>query len=394
MTARGTTPVGWEFWYRIWCGYVVGGLVVSGILVVVLQREFAGNVWGALAALTGLLLWCAQLAPRRDNPEAFYHRTVSRKSVTFVAGTLVFFVAAGWWSAGAVAALMVVYALIYMSLPVRPAMLVAGAASLTPLIFTLLSHTYVPLGLTVSLIAVVCNPAIGATIALAIDRGEQLAVLLRQLEASRADVARLSRKAGSAAERARLAREIHDTLTQGFTGIVTLAQAVESELDSDPALARRHIALIEATARENLVEARAMVESLAPPELSAGPLAESVRRRCRRLADETGIEVSVEVDSTVPQLNTVTEVVLLRAVQEALANVRKHSHADSVTVALARVGKGVRLSVSDNGIGFDADDADGFGLPGLRSRAREIGATLTVTTAPSSGTRVEIEVPS
>ncbi|MFD6162823.1 sensor histidine kinase [Nocardia sp. NPDC060256] len=393
MTARVPAPVGWEFWVRIWAAYVVGGIIATGVLVVVLRREFAGNMWTSLAALAGLLAWSALLAPRRNNPEAFYRRTVDRNSVLFVAGVLVLFLVAAWWSPQANAALMVVYALIYMALPVQAAISVAVAISLTPLVYALISQTDVPMGLTISLIAVVFNPAIGATITLAIDRGEQLAVLLHQLESSRADVARLSHEAGMAAERARLAREIHDTLTQGFTGIAALAQAVDSEFDADPAAARGHIALIEATARENLVEARTMVEALTPAELGTGPLAESVRRRCRRLADETGIEVVVQLDSTVPQLDTATEVVLLRAVQEALTNVRKHAHADSVHVTLGRTDLGVRLSVADNGIGFDIDDTDGFGLPGLYSRAREIGATVMVTSGSSIGTRVDIVVP-
>ncbi|WP_433664139.1 sensor histidine kinase [Nocardia sp. CA-128927] len=393
MTARGPVPVGWDFWVRIWAAYVVVGIIATGVLVVVLQRESAGYQWTSLAALACLLAWSAQLAPRRNKPEEFYRRTVNRNSVLFVAVALVLYLVVAWWSPQAVAAVMVVYALIYMSLPVRPAMLVAGAISFTPLVYSLVRQTDVPMGLAISLIAVVFNPPIGATIALAIDRGEQLTVLLRQLEGSRAEVARLSREAGTADERARLAREIHDTLTQGFTGIATLAQAVESEFDVDPVVARRHIALIEATARENLIEARTMVEALTPPELGTGPLAESVRRRCRRLADETGIEVVVQLDSTVPQLDIGTEVVLLRAVQEALANVRKHAHADSVHVTLTQIDQGVRLSVADNGIGFDIDDTNGFGLPGLRSRAQEIGATVTVTSAPRMGTRVDIVVP-
>ncbi|MFG1793378.1 sensor histidine kinase [Nocardia sp. NPDC049149] len=393
MTARGLAPVGWDFWVRIWAAYVVGGIIATAVLVIVLQHEFAGHMWTSLAALAGLLAWSALLAPRRSNPGAFTHRVVDRNSVSFVAVALVLFLIAAWWSPQANAGLMVIYALIYMSLPVRPAMLVAGAISLTPLVYSLISQLDVPMGLTISLIAVVFNPPIGGTIVLAIDRGEQLAVLLRQLESSRADVERLSREAGTAAERARLAREIHDTLTQGFTGIATLAQAVDSEFDSDPVVARRHIALIEATARENLIEARAMVEALTPPELGVGPLADSVRRRCERLTDETGISVHVEVDSTVPQLDTATEVVLLRVVQEALTNVRKHAHADCVHVTLTRTDQDVRLSVADNGIGFDLARTNGFGLSSLRSRAHEVGATVAVTTSPGAGTRVDIVVP-
>ncbi len=372
---------------------MVGGIIATGVLVIVLRRVYAGETWVALAALTCLLAWSALLSPRRDNPDAFYRRRVSRNSVLFVVGVLLFFDVAAWWSPPALAAVMVVYALIYMALPVRAAMVVAGAVSFTPLVFALVAQTEVPMGLAISLVAVVFNPAIGATITLALDRGEQLAILLDQLERSRADVARLSREAGSMAERARLAREIHDTLTQGFTGIATLAEVVESEFDTDPVAAHRHIALIAATARENLIEARTMVETLTPPDLGGGSLAESVRRRCRKLADETGIAVVVNVDSTVPQLDTGTEVVLLRAAQEALTNVSKHARADSVTVDLTRTGQGVRLSVADNGIGFAVADAGGFGLPGLRSRAQEIGAVVTVTTSPGAGTRVAVEVP-
>ncbi|MGW4247882.1 sensor histidine kinase [Nocardia sp. NPDC004722] len=413
MNVRATGPERWVFWYRIWCAYVVGGCVATIVLAIVMRRQDAGHVWAAVAALCGLLLWSAQLAPRLSDPDAFFRRTVNRRSVTFVAGALVCFMAAIWWSTSAVAAVMVVYALIYMSLPVRAAILVAAPVSFAPLIASLVTHTDVPLGLAISLVAVVFNPAIGSTIALAIDRGEQLAVLLEELERSRTDVERLSREAGSAAERTRLAREIHDTLTQGFAGIAALAQALESELDADPDAARRHCALIEATARENLVEARSMVETLMPPDLGSGSLADSVRRRCRRLTDETGIEVEVHVDPAVPHLDTGTEVVLLRAAQETLANVRRHSRADTVRVDLARTRDGVRLSVADNGIGFDASGLNdsgtsgfvgngsganssgpnGFGLAGLRSRAREIGATVDVTTSPGAGTRVDIEVP-
>ncbi|GAB0108543.1 sensor histidine kinase [Nocardia sp. JMUB6875] len=393
MNVRASAPERWEFWYRIWCTYVVGGCVATGVLVVALRQQYPGNTWVALAALACLLAWTVPLKRRRNNPEWFYRRAVNRDSVFFVAGVLVFFLVAVWWAEPAITAIMVVYALIYMSLPVRPAMIVAAAVSFVPLIFSIATGVDLPMGLAISLIAVVFNPPIGATITLAIDRGEQLAVLLDELERSRADVARLSREAGSAAERSRLAREIHDTLTQGFAGIAALSQAVESEFDDDPVTARRHVALIGATARENLIEARAMVETLTPPELGAGSLAESVRRRCHRLGDETGIEVDVHVDSTVPQLDTGSEVVLLRATQETLTNIRKHARADSVRVDLARTPGGVRLTVEDNGIGFNGGGNGGFGLAGLRSRADEIGATVTVTSTPGAGTRVEIEVP-
>ncbi|MFB9932057.1 sensor histidine kinase [Amycolatopsis halotolerans] len=219
------------------------------------------------------------------------------------------------------------------------------------------------------------------------------AELIRELESSQAEVARLSREAGTAAERERLAREIHDTLAQGFTSIITLTQAIESELDTDLSTVRKHLALAGRTARENLAEARAMVAALAPSDLATGSLSEAVQRQADRLAEEIGVPVEYEVDD-LPTLPTAVEVVLLRAAQEALSNVRKHSGATLVRVRLSAVDGAIRLRVADNGCGFAPDaDGTGFGLRGMRSRAEQVGGTLEVRTGANGGTELELEVP-
>lgn len=399
MDAHAAAVERWEFWYWLWGCYVVVGLLTTAVLVLVTSETYPGNRWAALAALAGLQLWCLVLPPRRRHPEDFFHRAVNLRSVAFVGGALVLFFAAVVSSPAALAAIMVVFALIYMTLPVRAALVAAAVVSCAPVVAVLATGRWEehdkPWALGITIVALVFNPAIGASITMGIDRSEQFATLLGQLEQSRADVARLSREAGSAAERARLAREIHDTLAQGFTGIATLVQAVESELDAEPAAARRHIELIGATARENLTEARTMVEVLTPPNLSGGSLVESVRRRCERLTEETAIVVTLRADPEMPEPAIAVGVVLLRAAQEALANVRKHAAADSVIVELGRTSSGIRLSVQDNGRGFDPAESDGtgYGLAGMRSRAEQIGATVIVSTRPQAGTRVDVEVP-
>ncbi|WP_238604079.1 sensor histidine kinase [Amycolatopsis sp. Poz14] len=220
------------------------------------------------------------------------------------------------------------------------------------------------------------------------------AELIRELESSQAEVARLSREAGTAAERERLAREIHDTLAQGFTSIITLTQAIESELDTDLSTVRKHLALAGRTARENLAEARAMVAALAPSDLATGSLPEAVQRQADRLAEEIGIPVECEVDDALPPLSTAVEVVLLRAAQEALSNVRKHSGATLVRVRLSAVDGAIRLRVEDNGCGFTPDaDGAGFGLRGMRSRVEQVGGALEVRTGANGGTELELEVP-
>jgi len=225
-----------------------------------------------------------------------------------------------------------------------------------------------------------------------IEESRARADLIDRLEESQAEVARLSREAGTAAERERLAREIHDTLAQGFTSIVTLAEAIESELDTDPAAARRHVELAARTARENLAEARTMVAALAPADLASGSLVDAVRRQADRLADETGVSVEYEVDGALPAIGMAGEVVLLRGAQEALNNVRRHAAASSVSVRLSVVDDAVRLAVRDDGTGFDPDGVSGFGLRGMRSRAEQVGGTLSVRSGPR-GTELTLEVP-
>lgn len=223
-------------------------------------------------------------------------------------------------------------------------------------------------------------------------QSEERAQLIEQLAASRAELARLSHEAGTSAERERLAREIHDTLAQGFTSIVTLLQAVESELDTDLPSARRHVGLATRTARENLTEARAMVAALTPSALTTGSLADALRRQAEHLTEETGIAVDCQVPDPLPPLPTVAEVVLLRAAQEAMSNVRKHANASHVSIEVAVADDVARLVIADDGAGFDPDrPGRGFGLAGMRHRAQQVGGSMTVRTGP--GTTVTVEVP-
>ncbi|GAA1994667.1 sensor histidine kinase [Amycolatopsis minnesotensis] len=233
---------------------------------------------------------------------------------------------------------------------------------------------------------------VGPWIERVVSQSKERAQLIDQLEASQAEVSRLSREAGTAAERERLAREIHDTLAQGFTSIVTLAQAIESEMDRDPDAAKRHLALAARTARDNLAEARAMVAELTPAALGSSTVEAAMRREAARL-DESGMDVTCEIGE-LPKLPTATEVVLLRGVQEALTNVRKHAGASAVAIRLRVANGSIRLTVRDDGAGFEVSSGHtGYGLDGMRARATEAGGSLTIHSGPEDGTTVELEVP-
>ena len=135
-----------------------------------------------------------------------------------------------------------------------------------------------------------------------------------------------------------------------------------------------------------------MVAGLTPTALDEGSLAAAIRRQCDRLAAETGIAVRLSVDD-VPALGMATDVVLLRATQEAFANIRKHSRATDVLVRVATAADHVQLSLQDNGIGLDVDHVEGFGLRGMRSRVAQVGGAMSVSTTPGGGLTVTIEVP-
>ena len=236
---------------------------------------------------------------------------------------------------------------------------------------------------------------LGLWIARVIDQSKGRAELIDQLEATRAELATAHHAAGVMAERERFAREIHDTLAQGFTSVVMLAQAAQVQLSRSPAAVPDQLHAIEETARENLAEARAVVAAFSPVALEGTDLSGALRRLAERFTDETGIEVDLglgaEVEPT--QLARDREVVLLRAAQEALANVRRHADARRVTIRLRLDNGAAEVEVSDDGSGFDPSAVHGFGLSGMRGRVEGIGGEMAVVTGPGRGTQVRVSVP-
>lgn len=247
----------------------------------------------------------------------------------------------------------------------------------------------VVIGLGVTAFSYVMGTNIVRISAQSLERGE----LIRELSASRATVAALSREAGVTAERERLAAEIHDTLAQGFTSILALVRAATAAVGRDDDRVRRHLDLAADTARENLAEARALVGALAPVALDTASLTEALRRLAKRVTEECGVAVGCETAAELGALGTPTQVVVLRTVQEALANVRQHAGAGTALVRLDRTGATVVVTVADDGHGFDPHvPTGGYGLRGIRTRAEQVGGTVRVDTGPA-GTTLTVELP-
>ncbi|QYC45555.1 Signal transduction histidine-protein kinase/phosphatase DegS [Nonomuraea coxensis DSM 45129] len=213
--------------------------------------------------------------------------------------------------------------------------------------------------------------------------------LIDQLQAAQEARAAAERQAGVAAERQRLARDIHDSLTQGFASVVMLLEAAQERSPDD-----RHLAQALCTARENLVESRRVVRALRPGELDDGGLPEALRRLSGRLSDETGIDAHAVITGPLRPLDAQVQAELLRVAQEAVANARRHAGAGRVTLTLSYMEDLVVLDVHDDGDGFDPGRAAaGHGLLIMSERMAQLGGTLLVESAAGEGTTVVASLP-
>jgi len=255
----------------------------------------------------------------------------------------------------------------------------------------------------------VLGPVLGAAVAVATVLGyqalyresEERRRLMEDVVAARTSLAVAERHAGVLAERERLAREIHDTLAQGFSSVQLLLRAAERALPDDPVGAERHVRLARVTATDNLAEARRFVRALAPAELEESSLAAALERLCARTAAEAGLDVRFHRTGDAVELPTVYDVALLRIAQSALGNTVRHAHASRAEVTLSHMDASVTLDVVDDGRGFDpaaptsptGSGGTGFGVSAMRTRAAELGGALTVESTPGQGTAVAVTFP-
>jgi signal transduction histidine kinase len=249
-------------------------------------------------------------------------------------------------------------------------------------------------------ISTVIMLGLSLTLGLFIDRivseADSRARTIDELHRTQAELAAAERAQGVAAERERLSREIHDTLAQGFTSVVTLARATESALErGDLDAVRERLRVIEETAAENLAEARLIVAEMTPGHLQSRTLSEALQRLVDAVSAGSGMRGTLRVEGVPVALPANSEVVLLRTAQEALANLRRHSHATRFEVRLTYAADApVALEVTDDGVGFDRSAVrSGYGLDGATARAAEVGGTLEVDSTPGVGARLTVEVP-
>ena len=209
-------------------------------------------------------------------------------------------------------------------------------------------------------------------------------------------LAEQAREAAVTDERNRMAREIHDTLAQGFLGVLIQLQAAKQVLNGAHPEASRHVESAMSLARVGLAEARRSVHGLRPQLLRDGSIKTALDRLVRQLSDDSGIRVTFSVQGHPVPMSSDVESNLLRVTQEAITNAMKHSGGNEIHVALSLESDAVQVSIDDNGAGFDPHVSTlsrGFGLISMQERADRIGGELTIVTNPSAGTKIHLYVP-
>ncbi len=390
------------FWRRALAGWDAAFyalLAISAISILTVADTFPpdGGTWAALGGLT-LLLLAYVLVGRRGGAQAGVRLTraylvvlvvvVSLCSGVSTIGSILLFV--GFSQVWFFAASMREGVVASVVLAVASCAAIATAAFAAGEDPT--ARDLVVLGAQMA-VGLIFSLALGVWITRVAERSEERAWLLEQLESAQAQLAASNHASGVLAERERMAQEIHDTLAQGFTSVVMLAQTAQAQLDAGRAdQARDRLDQVERVARENLAEARALVAAFGPAALADATLAEALERLAERFQAETGVRVEVALgDAGAPDRDT--EVVLLRAAQEALANVRKHAGARRVLLRLVRDDGVLALEVLDDGQGLAPGTAEGVGLRGMRARVTAGGGTLDVAGEPGRGTRVRLAMP-
>jgi len=199
------------------------------------------------------------------------------------------------------------------------------------------------------------------------------------------------REAAILKERTRMARDIHDTLAQGFTGVIIQMEAAEEALlEEDPEHAVGHVRRARELARDSLGEARRSVHALRPQALERAAFADALQAIVKNTAAGTALHTEFQIIGKPHDLSPAVEENLLHIGQEALTNTLKHAHATNFSARISFDSDAVHLELRDNGDGFDVDgiNGGGIGLIGMKERADQIGATVNVVSKPGNGTKI------
>jgi signal transduction histidine kinase len=389
----------WVKWDWLWKAIFYAAVIVSTWLML-LDDDRKAPIWAVLLLTGILLLWHwggLKLAYRKsdvlDN-HAIFHFIV-------IIGVIVLWFVLVNMSPAYYFTLFGLFGQVFLHLPLRYGV-IAVLILTGSIIYEQLADASATSSLTNPTIWAFLFTALGAIIlgvwiTAIIGQSTRRRQLIEQLEATQADLAAAERRAGILEERQRLARDIHDTLAQGFTSIVMHLEAADQALPDDLDTLQKHLDRARGTARTSLEQARRVVHALRPHSLDQRSLPDAIERTAVRWQEETGIPMTTTTTGDPVPLHPDIEVTLLRATQEALANIRKHAQATAVQLTLSYIDDVVVLDVQDNGVSFAGAAASplsgGYGLQAMRERAEQCGGSVTLESEPGEGTTVVVSIP-
>jgi signal transduction histidine kinase len=389
----------WVKWDWLWKAIFYAAVIVSTWLML-LDDERKAPIWAVLLLTGSMLLWHwggLKLAYRKldvlDDHPIF--------SFIVIIGVIVFWFTLVNISPAYYFTLFGLFGQVFRHLPLRYG--VIAVLILTGcIIYEQLANAGAPLSLTNPIIWMFLLTALGAIvlgvwITAIIGQSTRRRQLIEQLEATQAELAAAERRAGILEERQRLARDIHDTLAQGFTSIVMHLEVADQALPDDLDTLQKHLDRARETARTSLEQARRVVNALRPHSLDQRSLPDAIERTAIRWQEETGIPLTTTTTGDPVPLHPDIEVTLLRATQEALANIRKHAQATAVQLTLSYIDDVVVLDIHDDGVAFAGAAASplsgGYGLQAMRERAEQCGGSVTLESEPGEGTTVVVSIP-
>lgn len=385
----------WERWSWAWhAAFYV--LLVLSLASSLADLGPYGNSQTAIVALTLLFgVWYWFVVVRMGWPEG------TRSALVYVAVAMLLWFSLVMLHPSYYVLLFVLYSQLYSLLSMRLAIPFSLMLTVLTVVRGLLQEPGAALiWISSGVLSAVFGIFFGLWIDAIIRQSQERQRLVEELEATRDELASAEREAGILEERQRLAREIHDTVAQGFVSIVTQLEAAEKDLRPEQAGVKRQLDRARHTAREGLSESRRLVQALRPELLEGASLPEALSRLATRWSEESGTVAGTTVTGTPRPLPMPTEVTLLRAAQEALSNVHKHARAGAVDLTLSYMDDLVVLDVQDDGAGFETatggpDDRNGggFGLRAMRERVEQLGGRLLVESTAGGGTTLAVQLP-
>ncbi|MBC5636638.1 sensor histidine kinase [Ornithinibacillus hominis] len=229
--------------------------------------------------------------------------------------------------------------------------------------------------------------------------GEKLqnqVISLQRLADEKAELAKSAHKSAVIEERQRIARDLHDAVSQQLFALTMMSEAAIKQLDLNPNVAKEQMTEVANAAHQAQSEMRALLLHLRPVHLSGDPLPRGVSKLVEELKQKSQIDFHLTIDDSLT-LSEATEEHVFRIIQESLSNILRHANATEVKIEVIKRGRELFLHIADNGIGFDLSNDNAkktsYGLKTMKERCEELGGNFTIRSNIDEGTYIDIRIP-